>query len=607
MIFYSAIPGDIFSAIRDSGQPKRCKLAFDMTKRELERKSSAVTLSDMEVFIFPELMYSLVLANIMSPRIWRWRDDPWFKGMEKMTPYRRITRLKQYVMDHYSFNLDLDTWGLTTKPREIQRFKDYVSPDALAQSNALFGYEGDKYYFDIDIRTHFGLDKYEGDIIPYWKTETVEAMDAFLHKPGYVSGAGECVSLATLYAAALFVVAGIPLSDIFLMATPLHSQNFVDTGTGILTNNRRLVTKTMWFNGTALSAQARRALENERVTVVAHESGCIHILFPQATIDPAAYSRFSTKLRRFLRTPLTPEVLGNFVRHSSDVQKCFQVRWSNFGAVDRYIAVEKLLAYEYDCPYRFNDETREKLMMEVAGEDFETSPIHDRIILDDLEKLVSEQSYDVRADEGFAQFVEDVAASCPSGQEAIEGLRRFCWIEPRLPDAATKAFRREQAPLGLTPAMGRADVIARLEEIRGSNELAELAFYAYRDLGRTDPEPFLKAALERSPVSVAATQDLDDDAVIAAVMALPEESIYDGPHRLAQPDEVWNYARGDGLEKALVLANILGPRHAEERLTVEVMTGAAVLTVGGDSIRFTSTKDLPAQVWDCRAFIAVPS
>jgi hypothetical protein len=45
----------------------------------------------------------------------------------------------------------------------------------LKQSNALFGYEGDKYYFDIDIRKHFGLDKYDSDIIPYWKTETVEA------------------------------------------------------------------------------------------------------------------------------------------------------------------------------------------------------------------------------------------------------------------------------------------------------------------------------------------------------------------------------------------------------------------------------------------------
>jgi hypothetical protein len=571
-----------------------------MTAFDLERKSSAVTLSDMEVFIFPELMYSLMLANIMSPRIWRWLNDPWFSGMEKMTPYRRITRLKQYIMDHYSFNLDLDTWGLTTKPREIGRFKDYVDPDALAQSNALFGYEGDKYYFDMDIRTHFGLDKYEGDTIPYWKTETVEAMDAFRFRPGYSDGAGECVSLAALYAAALFIVAKIPLSEIFLMATPLHSQNFVDSGTGILTNNRRLVTKAMWFNGTALSAQARRALENERVTVVAHETGFIHILFQRATIDPEAYNRFCHKIRRFLRTPLTPQILGNFVRHSSDVQKCFQVRWNNFG-LDRYIAVEKLLAYEYDCPFRFNDETREKLMMEVAGEDFESRPLPNRIILDDLEQLVRERPVDLQTPEGFARFLEDVSASCPSGQGAIEGLRRFCWTEPRLPDVRGKAVRRDQTPLELKLDMERDDVIARLEAIRGSNELADLAFYAYRDLSRVDPTAFLKAGLERSPVSLAATAHLDDAAVVDAIRALADESVYDGPHRLAQPDEVWNYGRGDGAEKALLLANILGPRHPDESLAIEVTPDAATLQVGEERFRLPSSKALPVQRWDCRS------
>ena len=47
----------------------------------VEKYSSAVTLSDMEVFIFPELMFSLVLANIMSPLAWQWKKDPWFKGL----------------------------------------------------------------------------------------------------------------------------------------------------------------------------------------------------------------------------------------------------------------------------------------------------------------------------------------------------------------------------------------------------------------------------------------------------------------------------------------------------------------------------------------------
>ncbi len=584
----------------------------DVELRELERKSSAVTLSDMEVFIFPELIYSLVLANLMSPRIWAWREDPWFDGIDSMTPYRRITRVKQYIMDHYAFNLDLDTWGLTTKQAQLGRFTTWVDEETLAQSNALFGYEGDKYYFDIDIRAHFGLDKYEGDVIPYWKTETVEAMDAFRHKPEYAFGAGECVSLATLYAAALFVVARIPLSDIYLMATPLHSQNFVDTGHGVLTNNRRLVTKNMWFNGSALSAQARRALENERVTLVAHETGCIHLLFPTATIDPSAYDKFATRLNRFLQTPLTPQVLGNFIRHSTDLQNCFQVRWHNFGS-DRYIAIEKLLAYEASFPYRFNDDTREQLMMEVAGEEFESKPLPDRMILDDLEKLVRDGGVDLRTQRGVELLVAQVGPACPSAQDAVERLRAFCWTEPRLPDAASKQFQRDQPPLSLTLDMKRTDVVSRLEELRGANDLVRLAFYAYRDLNRTEAEPFLKAALERCPVSIAACAGLTDESVVTTVLAMPEESIYDGSGRLAQPDEVWNYGRGDGAEKALLLANVLGSRHPSWEMSVEVLPHKVTLAVypdgGNDPLLYTlpSDKGLREQTWRCYSNSSVSS
>ena len=62
----------------------------------------------------------------MSPVIWRWRDDAWFKEMAKTKPYRRILRLKQYIMDHYVFNLDLDTWGLTTKESIFAVSREYL-------------------------------------------------------------------------------------------------------------------------------------------------------------------------------------------------------------------------------------------------------------------------------------------------------------------------------------------------------------------------------------------------------------------------------------------------------------------------------------------------
>ena len=429
----------------------------------LEEKSSATTLSDMEIFIFPELMFSLVLANILSPRLWAWRELDRFSGIREMRPKKRLQRLRQHIMDNYTFNLDLDTWGLTNSKKELERFAPFLSPDDIAKSNALFGYQGDVYYYDIDIRRHFGLDKYTSDTIPYWKTETIEAMDAFRHKSGHLVGAGECVSLAALYAAAAFVVCGLPLESIYLMATPLHSQNYLDVDTGILTNNRRLVTKAMWANGTVISKQARRALEHERVTIVSHATGYIHLLYPQATISPEVYAGFSRKLCDFLVPPKD--------------------------AVDQEVVV------------------------------------------------------------------------------------------PRLPDASRVEFLNDDEPLALSPEMSQAEIASRLAALRTTNRAAALTPYAGHELGKTEALPFLKAALERCPVSKNAT--------LEEIERLAPQSIYDGPSRTASPDEAWNFGRADGLEKCFLAANALSLEHG----AIDVAAGIASLCASGKPVcRFPSAK-----------------
>jgi len=113
-------------------------------ENDLELYSSAITLSDMECFVFPELMYSLVLANLMSPVIWQWRNEDCFVKLGGKNPYRKLMRLRQYIMDEFEFNLDLQTWGLTTKEVEMARFEKYIPREQIARSKALFGYEGDK-------------------------------------------------------------------------------------------------------------------------------------------------------------------------------------------------------------------------------------------------------------------------------------------------------------------------------------------------------------------------------------------------------------------------------------------------------------------------------
>ncbi len=565
-------------------------------KRLLQKKSSAITLSDMEVFIFPELIYSLVLANIMSPRLWEWRNDPWFDGLQRMKPYKRITRLKQYIMDHYAFNLDLDTWGLTRKDIELSRFKDFVDENILRQSNALFGYEGDKYYFDIDIRRHFGLDKYDSDVIPYWKTETVEAMDAFQHKPDFDRGGGECVSLATLYAAALFVVAGIPLRDIYLMATPLHSQNFIDLDDGILTNNRRLVTKNMWFNGTALSSQARRALENERVTIVAHESGYIHTVYDVATIDPEFYGHFSDRLKNFLTADIDETILGNFLRQSRELQRCFQIRWKFRGA-DHYIPAERVFAYEHGSPYLLTDNTRDKLMDEIDSEEFTTGLLPERIVFNELEDFVRSNKVSLHTGEGLGQLAHHLSSDCLQREKVLQALEEFCITRPRLPNAGTGNFQRQDAPLGLDNDMSREEIIERLLDIRSENSVADMAFYAYRDMNRCEPEPYLKASVERNPVIVQATAEMSLEEIYRNLKEMPGVSIYDEDYRLAQPDEVWNYMRGDGLEKAVAMAAVLRNRQPEEAVRIRMQDGSAVVEQKGGKWSFESEKSLLECDW----------
>lgn len=565
-----------------------------LSPEDLEKYSSAVSLSDMEIFIFPELLYSLVLANIMSPRIWQWKNDPWFKKLDRMSPYRRVLRLKQYIIDHYEFNLDLDTWGLTTQEKEIKRFEAWIDPDTLSRSNALFGYEGDKYYFDLDIRKHFGLDQYTGNVIPYWKTETLEAMDAFRHKEAYRAGAGECVSLSTLYAAALFVVCEIPLEDIFLLATPLHSQNFVRVNDGILTNNRRVVTKNMWFNGTELTDKAQRALRHEQVTIVANNTGHVHVMYPEASIDHKQYSQFKAHLEGFLHTPITFEVLANFLRVYSKLLKCFQVRHDYHGK-SRFIAAETVYAYEHTSAYRMNDQTRDKLLESIDEYEFYYEPLPDRILLNDFSDFLRGEHLNLDSEEDCKKLREKFCCVSKRAPEVIEDLIAFTHIDPRFPDEAREHRFVPGRPIELKPGTAREDIVNYLQSVRSEIPVADLAFYAYRDLAVTDWMPFLRAALERNPVCVGATQPLADQDLASGLDALENESVYDST-RAAQPDEVWNFQRGDGLEKAFCLAAIWRQRHPGDALHLLLDGQTARLRYGENEARFSGCKGLSKEL-----------
>lgn len=555
-------------------------------KRILEKYSSAFTLSDMEVFIFPDLFYPLVLANIMSPIIWEWRDDPWFMDIEKKSFSYRVNRIKQFIIHNYVFNLDLSTWGLTTKTREIARFSGFFDMELLKQSNALFGYEGDKYYFDIDIRKHFGLDKFTSDVIPYWKTETVEAMTAFRHKENFATGAGECVSLSALYAAAMFIIGRIALDKIFLIATPLHSQNFIMEKEGLITNNRRIVTKNMWYNGTSLSEKARRALENERVTIVTHITGYIHTIYNKATIGKEAYDQFSGKLREFLKTDLTDVIFINFLRFKPRYKSLFQYRCECSGK-QRFITLEKMFEYEHTSKHNLSRGSRELLVNEIEGDEFHLSPHQGKILFNDIEKILSEgkgHSLDEFREE-FIKSAGDVSGNLIA--EMFGDLQDFIHTDPKLPDSG-KDFAEADIPY-ITTEDSREKIIETISALADKSETALLTQYVYRQMDKIDWIPFIKAALERNPVCFTDLNGKSSAEVYQTLAELPDESIYDG-NRLALPDEVWNFRRGDGIEKAFLLADFIIRKDLNASVRIVTDNKNAVLSYNGEDYRFKSSK-----------------
>ena len=218
-----------------------------------------------------------------------------------------------------------------------------------------------------------------------------------------------------------------------------------------------------------------------------------------------------------------------------------------------------------------------------------------KIVLDDIESLcVSGRLTSTIRPISRRYGIGSVTPAC--GDEMVDQLVRFCHTEPRLP-LRRRAFCVGGGPVGVDTRYDARRVIAHLESLRAHNETADMAFYAWRDLSHAGGTLY-QGGDGRNPVSVAALAEASDDEVVARVAALPDISIYDEDTRLAQPDEVWTFGRGDGFEKALLVANVARSRGAGP-LCLTLVTDEAVLTdeVGAEWCRFATCKRPAETCW----------
>ena len=417
-------------------------------------------------------------------------------------------------------------------------------------------------------------------------------MGAFRYKENFNTGAGECVSLSALYASAMFVVGRVPLEKIFLIATPLHSQNFVIEKEGLITNNRRIVTKNMWYNGTSLSEKAIRAMENEKVTIVSHISGYIHTLYKEATIDKQAYEFFSYKLKEFLSTELTSLIFINFLRFKSKYKNLFQYRCDCDG-MKRYITLEKLFEYEHSSKFSVSAETRGSLVKEIEGDDFHLSPIEWKIMLNDIETILDKHRGNSLS-EIEDEFIQKTGTEFEDIiKEMFKDISEFISINPKIPDSDKNYILSDR--LHITTENSREEIIDLITKQYENSETALLALYVYRLMDMIDWHPFVKACIERNPVSFTDLYEKNNYEVYSLLKELPIDSIYDG-NRLALPDEVWKFKRGDGIEKAFLLADFILHKDKASSVSIEIDGKQVLLSSGGHDFHFISKKNLKKSI-----------
>jgi hypothetical protein len=135
----------------------------------------------------------------------------------------------------------------------------------------------------------------------------------------------------------------------------------------------------------------------------------------------------------------------------------------------------------------------------------------------------------------------------------------------------------------------RDEIINVLSGLRNHSTTVDLAFYAGRQMDSCDWKPFLKAAFERNPVSVDYFREMEMDRVYSVLSSWPDESIYEG-NGLAMPDEVVNYQRGEGIEKAITFINIAKSRHLD--IIREQQDKKIILKIEHRKYEFPVTKNL---------------
>ncbi|MBK9389227.1 MAG: hypothetical protein IPN68_03195 [Bacteroidetes bacterium] len=251
-----------------------------------------------------------------------------------------------------------------------------------------------------------------------------------------------------------------------------------------------------------------------------------------------------------------------------------------------------MFEYEHTSKFNVSAETRESLVKEIEGDEFHLSPIQGKLFLNDVEAIID--SLKGKNPEDIKNEV--IRASDPAFNmvldELFTELKDFIFTDPKLPDPEKNYSDSFRHSFSINDS--RELIIQKISESTEISEVSLLAQYVYRDMERIDWETIYQSCNERNPVCFNDLAGKSINQIYEILKNLPEESVYEG-NRLALPDEVWNFKRGDGIEKAILLADIILKTESSSVIKIVIENETVMLELSGQNIISIQEKNLVKQ------------
>lgn len=278
----------------------------------IQKLADAVSMSVLEIESDTgHLIPAFLLANMMSPHLWAWREQKSaFDPSGKLLSTRRRLNELQRFMHRYTF-LTLegrpggDPWGLIDFDEEGQRlgeeFVQNIRQEYHETFQVLQNENPDSQFGNILNEPYYQQGKF-----PRLKNETFEVMNAFEHLPELEGKrAGKCIGLTMLWAAAACVWGRFPLKSISIVGNRAHMFAFINEEEGHLLNN------TKWFNSTRIGNQSELSEFVRHVTTNTATSfvyspgiGMCQCSAGRSTLPKEVCSGIGSRLSEFVAKPV---------------------------------------------------------------------------------------------------------------------------------------------------------------------------------------------------------------------------------------------------------------------------------------------------------------